>query len=391
MASINAKGLRQAIKLQFQSSRKRWLSVMDAAWFDITKGIVKHFTEQNNPLLFLRSDGEWATPPAAGGGEANTASNQGVGGVGLFDTKVGVDLQLRNINAGSNKVTITLDAGNKEVDIDVAPANFTGIPQSAVTDLTTDLAGLASDITAGDAAVLAAAQPLDADLTALAASAATAGLVERTGAAAYTTRLIGAANATDVLTRADGDGRYDLSGVNRYTSRIWPPFASAAGSGVKNYTDGVGGAVYMGRLPYALNAATITTWCRTTTALTTGTGTHWGEVAIATGTPGASPSLTAVAYADIEATLTGAAGIKSSTITNVTIAAGVDIWLIFSWKIAAGGSGAVYRGSATADDLNVGVYATRASYQPSVNIGSPQTFTAEAFNAAPMLCALGLP
>ena len=51
-------------------------------------------------------------------------------------------------------------------------------------------------------------QPLDADLTALAASPATAGLVERTGAAAYTTRLIGVANATDVPTRADADARY---------------------------------------------------------------------------------------------------------------------------------------------------------------------------------------
>ena len=60
MASINAKGLRQAIKLQFQSSRKRWLSAMDATWFDITKGIVKHFTELNDPRLFLSSTGEWS-------------------------------------------------------------------------------------------------------------------------------------------------------------------------------------------------------------------------------------------------------------------------------------------------------------------------------------------
>ena len=55
-------------------------------------------------------------------------------------------------------------------------------------------------------------QPLDADLTALAASPSTAGLVERTGAATYTTRLIGVANAPDVPTRADADGRYATSG-----------------------------------------------------------------------------------------------------------------------------------------------------------------------------------
>lgn len=78
---------------------------------------------------------------SAGGGEANTASNVGVGGIGVFKQKTGVNLEFKNINAGSNKVTITNDAGNNEVDIDVAPANFTGIPESAVTNLTTDLSG----------------------------------------------------------------------------------------------------------------------------------------------------------------------------------------------------------------------------------------------------------
>lgn len=53
------------------------------------------------------------------GGEANTASNIGVGGVGLYQQKVAVDLQFRNINAGSNKITVALDAPNNEVDIDV--------------------------------------------------------------------------------------------------------------------------------------------------------------------------------------------------------------------------------------------------------------------------------
>ena len=40
------------------------------------------------------------------------------------------------------------------------------------------------------------------------AAIAIKGLVERTGAAAYTTRLLGVANATDVPTRADADTRY---------------------------------------------------------------------------------------------------------------------------------------------------------------------------------------
>lgn len=61
---------------------------------------------------------------AAGGGESNTASNQGVGGIGLYDSKVGVDLQFRNINAESNKISVAHDVANKKVDIDVAEGNI---------------------------------------------------------------------------------------------------------------------------------------------------------------------------------------------------------------------------------------------------------------------------
>lgn len=61
---------------------------------------------------------------SAGGGETNTASNQGVGGVGVYDAKVGVDLQFRNINAASAKITVVHDAPNKEIDIDVDPSQI---------------------------------------------------------------------------------------------------------------------------------------------------------------------------------------------------------------------------------------------------------------------------
>ena len=51
-------------------------------------------------------------------------SNIGTAGVGVFDGKVGVDLQFRNINSGSNKVTITDDAANNEIEIDIVDANI---------------------------------------------------------------------------------------------------------------------------------------------------------------------------------------------------------------------------------------------------------------------------
>lgn len=63
--------------------------------------------------------------PTGGGGEANTGSNVGIAGVGVFDGKVGIDLQFKNVAPGSSKVSITDDAGNNEIDIDVVEANLT--------------------------------------------------------------------------------------------------------------------------------------------------------------------------------------------------------------------------------------------------------------------------
>ena len=42
----------------------------------------------------------------------------------MFDGKVGVDLQFRNINAGSTKISITDDSANNEIDVDVVEANI---------------------------------------------------------------------------------------------------------------------------------------------------------------------------------------------------------------------------------------------------------------------------
>lgn len=58
-------------------------------------------------------------------GEVNTASNVGVGGVGPFKQKTSSNLEFKNINAGSTKVTVTNDTTNSEVDIDVSEANLT--------------------------------------------------------------------------------------------------------------------------------------------------------------------------------------------------------------------------------------------------------------------------
>ena len=82
-------------------------------------------------------------------GETNTASNIGTAGVGVFKQKTGTNLEFKKINAGSNKITITDDVVNNEVDVNVVEANFTGIPQSAVTNLITDLTSKQSTLVSG--------------------------------------------------------------------------------------------------------------------------------------------------------------------------------------------------------------------------------------------------
>ena len=57
------------------------------------------------------------------GGEVNTASNIGTAGIGLFQQKAGVDLQFRNIEAGSSLITVTLDSGNNAIKIDTTAAS----------------------------------------------------------------------------------------------------------------------------------------------------------------------------------------------------------------------------------------------------------------------------
>ena len=82
-------------------------------------------------------------------GETNTASNIGTAGVGVFKQKTGTNLEFKKINAGSNKITITDDVVNNEVDVNVVEANVTGIPQSAVTNLITDLTSKQSTLVSG--------------------------------------------------------------------------------------------------------------------------------------------------------------------------------------------------------------------------------------------------
>ena len=86
-----------------------------------TKDDTLTFVAGTNITIETNATNDSITISATGGGsgEANTASNVGTSGIGIFKDKSGVDLRFKKINAGSNKVIITDDTANDEVDIDV--------------------------------------------------------------------------------------------------------------------------------------------------------------------------------------------------------------------------------------------------------------------------------
>lgn len=57
--------------------------------------------------------------------EVNTASNQNTGGTGVFKQKTSSNLEFRGVNVGSNKITVTSDTTNNEIDLDLTESNLT--------------------------------------------------------------------------------------------------------------------------------------------------------------------------------------------------------------------------------------------------------------------------
>jgi len=111
-----------------------------------------HWEDVTNDKAYICVDATVAnavwveTTAGAAGGEANTASNYGVGGVGVYNDKNGVDLRFKNINAGSAKITVTNDPTNREVDIDASDARADADADFETIVLTAEGAVVGSDL-----------------------------------------------------------------------------------------------------------------------------------------------------------------------------------------------------------------------------------------------------
>lgn len=165
----------------------------------------------------LDSAGTWTLNQTGGGGgggggEANTGANVGTAGVGVYDSKSGVQLRFRKLNPLSGRLSIAADTVNQKVDLDVVTGTTSGT------------------VAAGDDARLSDARtPTAHDITSHTTSGGTAGFVLRqTGA---TTFAWGALQAGDLPNHSAAlltSGTVDIARIPTGTTGTTVPLGNDA-------------------------------------------------------------------------------------------------------------------------------------------------------------------
>lgn len=99
----------------------------DVMFYDTTAGkYIRLARGTANQSLTVNAAGttlEWQTVTGGGGGgEANTASNVGSAGIGVWHQKTGVDLEFKKLFSPDGSVNISDDTGNQKIDLTLAGA-----------------------------------------------------------------------------------------------------------------------------------------------------------------------------------------------------------------------------------------------------------------------------
>jgi hypothetical protein len=172
------------------------------------------------------------TLTATSNGEANTASNVGTLGTGLFKQKAGVNLEFYKLNPANNKVSIAL-VGADRIDLGVTEANFTAIPNSALTN---------NSFTIGTTNIaLGATTSTLAGLTSVASNLFVGAL---TGNATSATNLAGGFPTINSIPYQTGVGVTSMLAIHPSSGYV----LTSTGSGL-NWTQGVSGAGLGNYLP----------------------------------------------------------------------------------------------------------------------------------------------